>query len=129
VSGTSVSGNEVSFNDLGYEDIQLNSLNKLSSTRIVCSKVNELEYLTELPRSKSFTTAITLQTTDKYVSPQIFLDSSFTDFHSNRINSPISNYSIDNRVNSFIEDPHSAVYVSNTVRLSQSATSSAAIGS
>jgi len=123
VSGTSASGNEVSFNDLGYENIQLNSLNQLSSTRIVCSKVNELEYLTELPRSKSFTTAITLQTTDKYVSPQIFLDNSFTDFHSNRINSPISNYSIDNRVNSFIEDPHSALYVSNTVRLSQSATS------
>jgi hypothetical protein len=123
VSGTSISGSEVSFNDLGYEDIQLNSLNQLSSTRIVCSKVNEDTYLTALPRNKSFTTAITLQTTNKYLSPQIFLDNSFTDFHSNRINSPISNYSTDNRVNSFIEDPHSSVYVSNTVRLSQSATS------
>jgi len=123
VSGTSVSGSEVSFNDLGYEDIQLNSLNELSSTRIVCSKVNEDTYLTALPRNKSFTTAVTLETTNKYVSPQIFLDNCFTDFHSNRINSPISNYSSDNRVNSFIEDPHSAIYVSNTVRLSQSATS------
>lgn len=123
VSGTSISGNEVSFNDLGYEDIQLNSLNQLSSTRIVCSKVNENTYLTALPRNKSFTTAVTLQTTNKYVSPQIFLDNCFTDFHSNRINSPISNYSADNRVNSFIEDPHTSVYISNTVRLSQSATS------
>ena len=123
VSGTSISGNEVSFNDLGYEDIQLNSLNQLSSTRIVCSKVNEDTYLTALPRNKSFTTAVTLQTNNKYLSPQIFLDNCFTDFHSNRINSPISNYSTDNRVNSFIEDPHSSVYVSNTVRLSQSATS------
>ena len=123
VSGTSISGNEVSFNDLGYEDIQLNSLNQLSSTRIVCSKVNENTYLTALPRNKSFTTAVTLQTTNKYVSPQIFLDNCFTDFHSNRINSPISNYSNDNRVNSFIEDPHTSVYISNTVRLSQSATS------
>jgi hypothetical protein len=123
VSGTSVSGDEVSFDDLGYENIQLNSLNQLSSTRIVCSKVNENTYLTALPRSKSFTTAITLQTTDKYLSPQIFLDGSFTDFHSNRINSPISNYSTDNRVNSLIDDPHTSVYVSNEVRLSQPATS------
>jgi hypothetical protein len=123
VSGTSISGNEVSFNDLGFEDVQLNSLNRLSSTRIVCSKVNEDTYLTSLPRNKSFTTAVTLQTTNRYLSPQIFLDNCFTDFHSNRINSPISNYSTDNRVNSFIEDPHTSVYVSNTVRLSQSATS------
>jgi hypothetical protein len=123
VSGTSVSGNEVSFNDLGYEDIQLNSINELSSTRIVCSKVNEDTYLTALPRNKSFTTAITLQTRNKYLSPQIFLDNCFTDFHSNRINSPISNYSIDNRVNSFFDDPHVSVYVSNEVRLSQPATS------
>jgi len=123
VSGTSVSGDEISFNDLGYEDIQLNSANQLSSIRIVCSKVNEDEYLTALPRNKSFTTAVTLQTTKKYVSPQIFLDNCFTDFHSNRINSPISNYSTDNRVNSLLEDPHTAIYVSNLVRLSQSATS------
>jgi hypothetical protein len=30
---------------------------------------------------------------------------------------------VDNRVNSFLDDPHAAVYVSNTVRLSQPATS------
>lgn len=122
VSGTSVSGNETSFIDLGYEDIQINSPNRLSSTRLVCSKVNENEYLNNLPRNKSFTTALTLATSDKNLSPQIFLDNSFTDFHSYRINSPILNYSLDNRVNSFIGDPHSAVYISNTVILAQSAT-------
>jgi hypothetical protein len=123
VSGTSISGNEISFQDFGYEDIQINSLNILPSTRIVASKVNEDTFLTTLPRNKSFTTAITLLTSNKYVSPQIFLDTSFTDFHSNRINSPISNYQQDGRVNSIINDPHAAVYISNTVRLSQPATS------
>jgi hypothetical protein len=123
VTGTSVSGNETSFLDLGFEDIQLNSKNKLSSSRIVCSKVNEDTYLSGLPRNKSFTTAVTLNSSNKYVSPQIFLDGSTTEFLSNRINSPISNYSLDNRVNSFFNDPHSAIYVSNTVRLSQPATS------
>jgi len=123
VSGTSVSGNENSFIDLGYEDMQLNSQNKLSSSRIVCSKVNEDAFLSALPRNKSFTTAVTLNSSNKYVSPQIFLDGSTTEFLSNRINSPISDYSLDNRVNSFFNDPHSAIYVSNTVRLSQPATS------
>lgn len=123
ISGTSNSGNEISFQDLGYEDIQLNSLNILNSTRIVASKVNEDAFLTNLPRNKSFTTAITLSSTNKYVSPQIFLDSSFTDFHSNRINSPISNYSQDGRVNSIVDDPHVATYISNTIRLSQPAAS------
>jgi len=123
VSGTSISGNESSFQDLGYEDIQLNSLNKLSSSRIICSKVNEDAFLSSLLRKKSFTTALTLSSSDKYVSPQIFINDSFTDFHSNRINFPISNYSLDNRVNSLFFDPHAAIYVSNTVRLSQPATS------
>lgn len=123
ISGTSVSGNEVSFQDLGYEDIQLNSLNTLTSSRIVASKVNEDEFLTALPRKKSFTTALTLSSSNKYVSPQIFLDTSFTDFHSNRINSPVTNYQQDGRVNSILEDPHAAIYVSNTIRLSQPATS------
>ena len=123
VSGTSISGDEVSFQDLGYEDIQINSLNTLSSSRIVASKVNEDTFLTTLPRNKSFTTALTLTSSNKYVSPQIFLDTSFTDFHSNRINSPISNYQQDGRVNSILDDPHAAIYISNTIRLSQPATS------
>jgi hypothetical protein len=123
ISGTSVSGNEVSFLDLGYEDVEINALNNLSSTRIVCSKINEDTFLTNLPRKKSFTTALTLSTTNKYLSPQIFLDNSFTDFHSNRINSPISSYQKDSRVNSILNDPHAAIYVSNTVILAQPATS------
>ena len=123
VSGTSIGGNEISFQDLGYEEIQLNSLNTLPSSRIVASKVNEDTFLTALPRNKSFTTAITLLSSNKYVSPQIFLDTSFTDFHSNRINSPISNYQQDGRVNSILDDPHSAIYVSNTITLAQPATS------
>jgi len=123
VSGTSISGNEVSFQDLGYENVQINSLNTLSSTRIVASKANENTFLSALPRNKSFTTALTLLSSNKYVSPQIFLDTSFTDFHSNRINSPINSYQQDGRVNSILEDPHAAIYISNTVRLSQPATS------
>ena len=50
---------EASFNDNGYEDIQLNSLNSLSSLRMVASEQNQDQYLTSLPNKKSLTTAIT----------------------------------------------------------------------
>jgi hypothetical protein len=123
ISGTSINGNEASFQDVGYEPIQLNKINKLSSVRIVCSKENETTYLGNLPRNKSFTTGITLSTTNKNLSPIIYSDTSFTEFYTNLLNQPITDYINDNRVNSYTEDPNIAVYVSNEVRLSQQASS------
>lgn len=123
VSGTSVNGSEVSFQDKGFEPVQLNELNKLSSTRLICSKVNETTYLNSLPNKKSFTTAITLNTEDSNLSPIIFCDISTIELHSNRLNNPIADYPSDSRVNSLHYDPHAAVYVSNTVKLTQTARS------
>jgi hypothetical protein len=123
VSGTSASGNETSFLDNGFEPIQLNALNTLKSVRLVCSKENETEYLNNLPRNKSFTTGITLNTTDSNLSPIIFLDTAFTEFISSRLNSPISDYASDSRSNSILDDPHAVVYVSKAVNLVQPATS------
>lgn len=122
VSGTSASGSEVSFNDIGYEEVQLNKDNKLSSVRLVCSKANESQYLTSLPRSKSFTTALGFSTKDKNLSPSVFIDNCFTEFSCARIHRPITDYVNDNRVNSISNDPHSLIYVSNTVNLAQPAT-------
>ena len=123
VSGTSVSGNEVSFIDNGYEPVELNKLNLLNSTRIVCSKENETAYLSGLPRNKSFTTTITLNTRDKNLSPLIFLDNTSTEFYNNRLDSPVSDYANDGRVNSIRYDPHSAIYVSKTINLTNPANS------
>jgi hypothetical protein len=123
VSGTSVSGNETSFLDNGFEPVQLNALNTLKTVRLVCSKENETEYLNNLPRNKSFTTGITLSTTDSNISPIIFLDTAFTEFISNRLNSPVSDYALDGRSNSILDDPHAVVYVSRAVNLVQPATS------
>ena len=121
VSGTSIGGNETSFLDNGFEPVQLGQLNNLNSTRIVCSKVNESIKLTALPRNKSFTTGITFTTTDKNLSPVLFTDIAFTEFYSNRIDKPISDYAFDGRVNSIMNDPHAASYVSNTISLSNAA--------
>ena len=123
VSGTSVSGNETSFLDNGFEPVQLNALNTLRSMRLVCSKENETEYLSNLPRNKSFTTRITLSTTDSNLSPIIFLDTAFTEFISSRLDSPVSDYALDGRSNSILDDPHAVVYVSRAVNLVNPATS------
>jgi hypothetical protein len=123
VTGTSISGNETSFLDNGYEPIELNSLNTLRSVRLICSKENETEYLNALPRNKSFTTGITFNTTDSNLSPIIFLDTAFTEFISSRLNSPISDYASDSRVNSIFDNSHSSVYVSRPVSIVQPATS------
>ena len=121
-SGTSVSGSETSFLDNGFEPIELNTLNRLTSVRLVCSKENETAYLANLPRNKSFTTGITLNTADSNLSPIIYLDTTFTEFISSRLNNPVTNYATDGRVNSILDDPHAAVYVSNMVNLVQPAT-------
>ena len=48
----------------------------------------------------------------------MFTDIAFTEFYSNRINKPVSDYASDGRVNSILYDPHVAAYVSNTISLS-----------
>jgi len=122
VSGTSVSGSENSFIDQGFESVQLNQPNKLSSVRLICSKVNEIEYLNNIERNKSLTTGISLSSTDESVSPIIFLNNSNTEFRCNRLNNPISDYITDNRVNSRTAfDPHSAIYISPPVTLDKPA--------
>ena len=125
VTGTSVDGIENSFDDRGFENIQLNTVNSLDSVAIVASKINENQYLSNIPRNKSFTTLLNFASNNNYISPIVYLSESKTEFISNRINSPIGieNYSSDNRVNSLLNDPHAAVYISNTIRLKNPADS------
>ncbi len=123
ITGTSVSGSESSFNDSGYEPVALNVPNSLTSTRIICSKVNQDEYLSGLPRNKSLTTAINFRTTDNNLSPILHLDTAFSELRISRLDKPVVNYPTDGRVNSILNDPHSAVYVSKIVDLKNPATS------
>ena len=124
VSGTSAGGSEVSFQDQGFEPVQLNDINFLPTSRIVCSKVNETTRLTNIPRNKSLTFGIRMQTTDPNLSPVIDTGevSEFV-LRRSRLNKPISNYVVDGRVNSTDQDPHSAIYISNKIDLAQPATS------
>jgi len=123
VTGTSVDGSEVSFLDNGFEPIEMNSNNVLNSTRIVCSKTNEDAHLDGLPRNKSLTLGITMQSDNPNLSPYIFTDTANIQLDGYRVNNPITDLSKDNRVKSINNDPHEAVYVSNDIFLANPATS------
>ena len=125
-TGTSIDGSETSFQLLNeVEPVELNSFNNLKSTRIVCSRVNELQQpaFNNVSGRRSFTTAITLNSTDENLSPIINLKDSTVQFASNYLNRPVTNFATDSRVNSILNDPHSAIYVSNTIGLSKPASS------
>ena len=122
-TGTSVNGNEISFVDRGFEDISLNSNNELSETSAIYSKVNELSNLTTLPGNRSFTLELLLSTGDSKVSPMIDLDRVNIITTMNRINNPVSDFTLDPRVNQLSGDPNSAIYVSKIVKLQKSSDS------
>jgi hypothetical protein len=125
VSGTSASGTELSFVDQGYENIQLNSINYLNTPRLVCSEINESTRLSSLPRNKSITLNILMERSanNADLSPVIDLQTAYMTFGRNRLNTPISNYALDSRVNIPFGDPHSSIYISNRIDLKQTATS------
>ena len=123
VSGTSADGSESSFIDQGYESVEINQENDLSTTRLVASEENETVRLTSLPKNKSFTIGLTLNSTDSNLSPVIDTQNSTIICGRNRINSPVSDYSNDGSVNLVEGDPHNSIYVSRRVSLEQPATS------
>jgi hypothetical protein len=123
VSGTSADGSEVSFIDQGFESVEINQENDLSSTRLVASEENENERLTTLPKGKSFTVGLTLNSLDSNLSPVIDTQNAAVIFGRNRLNSPVSDYVTDGSVNLVEGDPHNSIYVSRRVSLEQPATS------
>lgn len=65
----------------------------------------------------------TLETSNSYLSPVIDTDRVGVIVTSNRINSPVDDYTQDNRIRVTGEDPHSAVYVSKYITLQNPANS------
>jgi len=123
VTGTSAGGSEIPFIDEGYESVELNQPNFLSSPRIVCSSINEESKLSALPRSKSFTLAVTLSSNDPNLSPVLDTQNTTLILQRNRVNNPISDYAKDSRVNAIKNDPHNAAYISKKISLKQPASS------
>lgn len=123
-SGGSVDNTTISsFVDQGFQDISLTSDNYFQTPRIICSKINEETYLQDYPGKKSLTMEVSLSTTDSKVSPMIDLDRVSLITVSNRINSKISSYVSDARVNSLVADPSASIYISKIVKLARNSDS------
>jgi len=123
ISGTSIDGTELSFQDKGYEPVSLTNETIFKDPRIIASRPNEETKLLALPGAKSFTFEIELSTSNENISPTINAFESFITTKSNRVNSPIDNYSIDRRSNLLVEDPHDLSYLTKVISLETPATS------
>ena len=121
-AATSVSGNETSFTDKGYSPVSLVGETTFPEPRMVASKVNEDAQMTALPGSKSFTFDMVLSTDNENVSPVVDVFKSSVLTKSSRVNSPVSNYSTDSRVNT-LDDPHNNLYLTKVIKLENPATS------
>ena len=129
-SGTSINdgsgqGTDLSFINQGDESVTLNRTNYLDSPRIIASRINETSQagMENLIGNRSFAMELTLQTTDPRLSPVIDGQRMSACLTTNRVDTPVSNYLTDNRVNSLKDDPTSCQYVSKENTLENSATS------
>jgi len=123
VTGTSAGGIEPSFVDNGFAIAEPNATLLFGQPMMVASKVNEDSQLDNLPRNKSFAIEVDLNTEDGRYSPFIYLDNCAIDFDRSRIDSPITDYVTDSRVNSLNNDPHASIYVSDRIDMKNPATS------
>ena len=123
ITGSSISGNEIAFTDVGFEPITINAPNYLDSTRIIASKVNEDDKLSNLPGNKSMNMRLTLGTTDTRLSPVLDTQRISAILTSNRVNSVIENYATDARVDTINEDPSAFQYISKEITLENPASS------
>jgi hypothetical protein len=94
ITGQSISGSEIPYQNSGFENISINKSNYLSSTRLICSNVNETNNLIglNLPGNKSFNIQLDLETVDTRVSPVIDSQRINAIFVSNRVNSHRKDY-------------------------------------
>jgi hypothetical protein len=123
ITGSSISGNEIPFTDTGFEPITINAPNYLDSTRIIASKVNENNKLSNLPGNKSMNMRLTLGTVDTRLSPVLDAQRISTILTSNRVNSVIENYATDARVDTIEGDPSAFQYISKEITLENPASS------
>ena len=123
VTTQSISGNEIPYVNAGFEDVVINSNNYLDSPRAVFSKVNEDRKLDSIEGNKSMQMRLFLGTTNTKLTPQIELDRCSIYAISNRVNSEVTNYATDPRVNTLFNDPSACQYVSKEVTLENPASS------
>ena len=121
--GLSGPSTEIPWTEHDFETVTLNESNYLDTPRVIGSKVNEDQYLTDVEGSKSLKMRLFLSTSDSKVSPIIDGEASNIILTSNRVNSVVTNYATDSRVNTIESDPTGCQYITKEMILENSATS------
>ena len=123
ISSQSISGNEIPYIDQGVSDLNINTPNYFDTPRMIASKVNETAKLSNIPGNKSMNMTLSLGTVDTRVSPVVDAQRVSVITTSNRVNSVVTNYATDARVNTLREDPTACQYISKEVVLENPASS------
>ena len=130
VSGTSINNGSGQGTDVPYivqeiDDISLNEINYFDTPRLIASRVNETNTstLNVLPGDRSFTMELILLSANNQVSPVIDTQRMSAILTSNRIDNVISDVTEDTRVDTLLDDPSAATYISKENVLETSATS------
>ena len=130
VSGTSINNGSGQGTDVPYivqeiDDISLNEINYFDTPRLIASRVNETNTstLNVLPGDRSFTMELILFSANNQVSPVIDTQRMSAILTSNRIDNVISDVTEDARVDTLLDDPSAATYISKENVLETSATS------
>ena len=125
ISATSVGGSEESFVDQGFEDITLNDMNHFETPRLIASKINADANLADImPAGKSMLFEVVMSSDNENVSPLIDCDRISTVLTSNRLSSgDFGDNNFMKRTKVTGEDPNTATYISNMVKLENPATS------
>jgi len=118
-------GSDLPFLDKGSETVTLNKTNYLNSPRMIASRVNETNNTVTQAASgdRSFNMTLTLESSNPNLSPVVDLQRMSAVLVSNRVDSPITNYIEDSRVNTLFDDPTACQYVSRENSLANSASS------
>ena len=91
---------------------------------MVCSEINEVTRLTNLPKNRSLTSSLRFTSDNTNTSPVLDVRQGLSMvLERSKLNNPISDYATDSKVNQTVGDPHSAIYISKRVDLKQPATS------
>jgi len=130
VSGTSINNGSGEGTDVPFvvqldETVSINEINYFDKPRLIASRVNETNTstLNVLAGSRSFNMVLNLLSLNNRISPVIDTQRMSAILTSNRIDSVITDVTEDNRVDTLLDDPSAATYISKENTLETSATS------
>ena len=124
ITARSLSGSEPPYVDKGFEPIAINEENYFDSPRAIYSQINEERRIDDVVEGgRSMHMRLLLNTVDTRISPVIDAERTSVILTSNRVNNVVDDYSTNQNVKTFGQDPSACQYVSKDILLENPASS------